>query len=166
MLNGQNSVPTATTPESERSGDKYEPCVNSTKGRIGRLRYIAYTWVAAMVLNFYVAFIAPFFLPYVARNRNELLCKMIVLVYAPNIILGIIMARRRLQDLNRSGWWLLVNLIPFAVIPLILYLLFAPGTDGPNKFGPKPIENPPGTWIPVTLCVVTVILLSKLALTM
>ncbi|MGE0109349.1 MAG: DUF805 domain-containing protein [Bdellovibrionales bacterium] len=49
---------------------------------------------------------------------------------------------RRLHDTDRSGWWLLTNMIPFigGIILLIFYLL--PGTEGPNRFGPDPYGNP------------------------
>ena len=45
---------------------------------------------------------------------------------------------RRLHDTNRTGWWLLLGLIPFlgALVLLIFYLL--DGTPGPNKYGPDP----------------------------
>ena len=45
---------------------------------------------------------------------------------------------RRLHDTNRTGWWLLLGIIPFlgALVLLIFYLL--DGTPGPNKYGPDP----------------------------
>jgi uncharacterized membrane protein YhaH (DUF805 family) len=47
-------------------------------------------------------------------------------------------AVRRLHDTDRSGWWLLISLIPGigGLVLFIFYLL--PGTNGPNKFGPDP----------------------------
>ena len=56
---------------------------------------------------------------------------------------------RRLHDLNLSGWWALVWLIPFIDWLLLLWLAF-PGTFGPNRFGPDPRQvdwwlPPPGT---------------------
>ena len=43
---------------------------------------------------------------------------------------------QRCHDRNKSGWYLLINLIP--IIGPIIYLvgLFMPGTIGPNRFGP------------------------------
>jgi len=47
-------------------------------------------------------------------------------------------AVRRLHDTDKSGWMLLVGLIPF-VGGIILIVFFASeGTPGPNKFGPNP----------------------------
>ncbi|MBI1407067.1 MAG: DUF805 domain-containing protein [Caulobacter sp.] len=47
-------------------------------------------------------------------------------------------AVRRLHDTDRSGWWLLIGLIPLigGIVLLIFYVL--DGTPGPNKFGPDP----------------------------
>jgi uncharacterized membrane protein YhaH (DUF805 family) len=49
----------------------------------------------------------------------------------PNIALGM----RRLHDTDKSGWWLLISLIPFvgAIVLIVFYIL--PGTAGDNKFG-------------------------------
>lgn len=139
-------------------GDKtYRPKIYSLRGRIGRLRYMAYLWITALTLNFFLAFIVPNFLPYVIRDYNIYLCKIISLIYVPNLVLVTAVTRRRLHDINRSGWWLLISLIPLAVIPFFLYLLVAPGTEGSNRFGPMAKENSPLIWIPVALFVLSVI---------
>lgn len=47
-------------------------------------------------------------------------------------------AARRFHDMNRSGWWTLVILIPFGIgiIALLVALMFK-GTSGTNRFGPQ-----------------------------
>lgn len=46
---------------------------------------------------------------------------------------------RRLHDVNRSGWFVLLTLIP-AVTPFFyLYLFLMPGTDGNNQYGENPL---------------------------
>ena len=49
-------------------------------------------------------------------------------------------AVRRLHDVDRSGWWYLLVLIP-VLGPLILVFAFYihPGTPGANRFGPDPL---------------------------
>ena len=42
---------------------------------------------------------------------------------------------RRLHDVNRSGWWLLIVLIPFIGIITIIFFMCLKGTDGNNDFG-------------------------------
>lgn len=45
---------------------------------------------------------------------------------------------RRLHDTDRSGWWILVGLVPF-VGPIALFVFYVlEGTPGPNRFGPNP----------------------------
>ena len=53
---------------------------------------------------------------------------------------GIMLNIRRFHDLNRSGWCVLLMLIPLLNIIVALYLLVCEGTDGENKFGPDPLE--------------------------
>ncbi|PSR20246.1 MAG: DUF805 domain-containing protein [Sulfobacillus acidophilus] len=43
---------------------------------------------------------------------------------------------RRLHDTNRSGWWLLLPLIPIVGAIILLIFLLLRGTD-PNRFGPR-----------------------------
>ncbi len=46
---------------------------------------------------------------------------------------------RRLHDVDRSGWWILINFVP--VVGSIILLVFAmlPGTPGENRFGLAPM---------------------------
>jgi uncharacterized membrane protein YhaH (DUF805 family) len=44
---------------------------------------------------------------------------------------------RRLHDGDRTGWWLLLNLIPLGGLVLLVFYLLD-GTAGPNKHGPDP----------------------------
>jgi uncharacterized membrane protein YhaH (DUF805 family) len=49
---------------------------------------------------------------------------------------------RRLHDTNRSGWWIVISLVP-VVGPIVLIVFFAgAGTPGPNAFGPEPPPRP------------------------
>jgi len=44
---------------------------------------------------------------------------------------------RRLHDVGRSGWWLLLAITIIGAIPL-LYWIFQKGSDAENQFGPPP----------------------------
>ena len=64
-------------------------------------------------------------------------------VLLPSIGVGI----RRFHDTNRTGWWLLVSLVPLVGWIWIIVLLALAGDDGPNRYGP-----PSGTlWEPDTI---------------
>lgn len=48
---------------------------------------------------------------------------------------------KRFHDRDKSGWWMLINLVPVA--GHVWYLIecgFLPGTTGPNKYGPDPLS--------------------------
>ncbi len=57
------------------------------------------------------------------------------------LIPGLALSVRRLHDTNRSGWWLLISLIP--IIGTIIFFVFSvlPGTEGENEYGPDPKAN-------------------------
>jgi len=44
-------------------------------------------------------------------------------------------AVRRLHDLDHSGWWILLALIPLVGHIILLVWFCFKGTDGPNRFG-------------------------------
>ncbi|CAA9303898.1 MAG: Inner membrane protein YhaH [uncultured Lysobacter sp.] len=55
-------------------------------------------------------------------------------VLIPSIALGI----RRLHDIDRSGWWTLIALIPFIGGLVLLVWACSEGTHGDNRFGADP----------------------------
>jgi uncharacterized membrane protein YhaH (DUF805 family) len=50
---------------------------------------------------------------------------------------GIAVGVRRLHDTNRSGWWLLIGLIP-VVGAIVLIVFFVQDSHGDNQYGPSP----------------------------
>lgn len=56
------------------------------------------------------------------------------------LIPGIAVAVRRLHDTSRSGWWLLLALIPIVGPIILLVFLATEGTPGENAYGPNPKE--------------------------
>jgi uncharacterized membrane protein YhaH (DUF805 family) len=60
-------------------------------------------------------------------------------VFLPSLGVGI----RRLHDTNRSGWWVLISIVPF-VGWIVLIILYALASDpGPNRYGAGP-DQPAG----------------------
>ena len=45
---------------------------------------------------------------------------------------------RRLHDIDRTGWWILINLIPLIGTIVLLVFALTPGTPGSNSYGPDP----------------------------
>ena len=53
---------------------------------------------------------------------------------------GLAVAVRRLHDIGRSGWWLLIGLIPLIGWIILIYWYCQPGEPGFNQFGRNPLE--------------------------
>lgn len=49
---------------------------------------------------------------------------------------------RRLHDTDRSGWWLLIGLIPIIGTLVLIYFMASNGQQGPNRFGDDPKATP------------------------
>ena len=58
-------------------------------------------------------------------------------VITPSIAVGV----RRLHDIDRSGWWLLLSIIPAIGSIWLLIFWCQKGTKGSNKFGEDPLED-------------------------
>lgn len=50
-------------------------------------------------------------------------------------------AVRRLHDLDRTGWWYLIILIPLVGLIVLIVWFVKRGTAGPNRFGPDPLSH-------------------------
>lgn len=64
----------------------------------------------------------------------------LVAVYVVMVWVGLAAGVKRWHDRNKSGWWILIALVP--VIGGLWYLIecgFLPGTAGPNTYGPDPL---------------------------
>jgi uncharacterized membrane protein YhaH (DUF805 family) len=48
---------------------------------------------------------------------------------------------RRLHDISRSGWWLLVGLVPCAGF-IVLVVFFVLDSHADNRYGPSPLAGP------------------------
>ena len=59
-----------------------------------------------------------------------------IIVFLPGLAVSV----RRLHDINRSGWWLLIMLTGIGII-LLLYWYIKAGDKEANKFGLNPLTN-------------------------
>lgn len=82
-------------------------------------------------------------MPVIQRTLSEStsnVLAIIVLLFAAVTVAMTILAVlslyfRRIHDVNRSGFWLLLLLVPIVSFFFGLYLQFAPGTKGVNQYG-------------------------------
>lgn len=55
------------------------------------------------------------------------------------LIPSIGVAVRRLHDINKSGWWLLIALVPIVGYIIVILWLVKPSDNGENQYGERPI---------------------------
>ena len=102
----------------------------SFDGRIGRLHF----FVASLLIAT-AASLCLFFL------NDTLSTQLIILIYFLIWIIQLNFQVRRLHDLNKTGWWSLVNIVPYINILLNLSLIFKKGDEGKNFYGDSPLLN-------------------------
>ncbi len=141
-MNNPYNAPGADLSGHGGNDQPYQPKVFAMNGRIGRVRYIAYSMCITIALLFGLMIIAGVMA--VAMGGGEgMMVMMALLFYVPMFAVGFIMAIRRVHDMGHSGWLSLLILVPLAN----LWLLFAPGTQGANAYGPPPVKNSTGVII-------------------
>ncbi|MBK5931727.1 DUF805 domain-containing protein [Halochromatium salexigens] len=60
-------------------------------------------------------------------------------LYALAVLLpGLAVAVRRLHDTGRTGWWVLIALIPIVGPIILIFFLIQESVDGANQYGPNP----------------------------
>ncbi|HFK4480310.1 TPA: DUF805 domain-containing protein [Citrobacter sedlakii] len=66
----------------------------------------------------------------------------ITIIYSLAVLLpSIAVAVRRLHDTERSGWWLLISLIPIVGAIVLIVFMCQNGTAGNNRFGADPKQG-------------------------
>ncbi|HEV2748517.1 MAG TPA: DUF805 domain-containing protein [Allosphingosinicella sp.] len=61
--------------------------------------------------------------------------------FAALVTPSLAVAIRRLHDIGRSGWWLLMIFVPILGLLVLIYFFVLEGTRGPNGYGPDPLET-------------------------
>lgn len=69
---------------------------------------------------------------------EETLQPLSTLVSLGLLLPGLAVSARRLHDINRSGWWMLIILIPLIGGLVLLWWCVKKGDEGDNDFGPPP----------------------------
>jgi uncharacterized membrane protein YhaH (DUF805 family) len=66
---------------------------------------------------------------------------LILLVSLALFIPSLAVQVRRFHDQDKSGWFVLLNFIPYVGGLIVLVFMFLEGTRGPNRYGPDPKED-------------------------
>ena len=104
------------------------------KGRASRSEY---WFLQALLLPLY-------FILFVMENTTSdegiiiagIIGIIILLLLIPTLAVTI----RRFHDINKSGWFVLLNFIPFIGWIIVLVMLVGKGTEGKNRFGDYPLK--------------------------
>ena len=113
MTLADGSLPVSTFSEAVKSGFKKYA---KLRGRANRVEYWMW-WLFVLIATAFVG-IGTLMLPVL-------------------IIPTLCMTVRRLHDVGKSGWWVLITPIPLVNI-YTLYLLLQPGERGKNRYGISP----------------------------
>lgn len=96
----------------------------------GRASRSEYWWFQLVVIPFY------FISEIVVEGPASYFFLIIALfLLIPAIAAGV----RRIHDVNKSGFYILLGLIPFIGGLILLFFLIPEGTKGKNNYGPDPI---------------------------
>ena len=109
----------------------------SFEGRMGRITYLTaglLAWVGLAMIGIGAAVLLP-------MSRSWLMFIPLVVAFVLFFIWAIRVTVLRLHDMNRSGWWVLVTLIPYVGWVASLVLMFMPGTSEDNDYGEKPAQG-------------------------
>ncbi|HET8961898.1 DUF805 domain-containing protein [Nocardioides sp.] len=111
-------------------------CLSQYVGFSGRARRSEYWWFFLFnILVSIVASILDSILGTTSADTNIGLIGSIagLALFLPSLAVGI----RRLHDTSRTGWWILIGLIPI-VGWIILIVFYCLDSHGDNKYGPSP----------------------------
>jgi len=102
-------------------------------GRARRKEYWMFTLfstIIALVLGFIegIVGIAP------ETNQSILVGIYTLAVLIPSIAVSV----RRLHDTGRSGWWVLIGLVPIIGVIVLIVFMVQDSNSGENLYGPNP----------------------------
>lgn len=109
-------------------------------GRITRTDYWIYTLVSSALGV--VLMIAALGLGYVLGEREPVISGLLAFaVYIFMFWIAFALQARRFHDHGMSGWWTLINFVPFGGLYALAMCGFVEGTKGPNKYGADPCRR-------------------------
>ncbi len=95
------------------------------EGRAGRAEY---WWF--FLANFLISLVLQ------GLGRGASILAIVSLIYSLALLIpGLAVAVRRLHDTNKSGWWILISLVPLVGIIVLIVFLATDGDPGANQYG-------------------------------
>lgn len=143
------AAPRANVERGDSADDYGEIKILSASGRLGRVRYIGYSFGLTMLIAILMA---------AAVGAVGLADPTVALLvggagYVAIVVVQILLTIQRAHDFNVTGWLCLITLIPLAV--LVFWIV--PGTPGENNYGKRPPPNTAGAV--VLACILPVVMI-------
>lgn len=106
----------------------------------GRARRPEFWWFVAFlfVLNSVAAVVGGLF----PGSDLNAFVSVNTLVVAVTLLPALAVGARRLHDVDRSGWWQLLMLVPIIGVIVLIFWWVRPGDTGDNRFGAVPRSRP------------------------
>ena len=106
-------------------------------GRISRGEYIKkFLFLLFSIIPLIIIFV--FLVEFLGDFVEDILTLLLGIIGVFINISYLMLSIRRLHDLNKSGWLILIAIVPLIDIAFFIYLLACQGTHGDNDFGPEP----------------------------
>lgn len=120
---------------------EYLNLVYTTEGRLNRLRFLKYH-VLFSLFSAVVGFILGFIGGFISGDPESALVTVPAGIWSFIAgVGGIMITIRRLHDLDKSGWFILLAFVPIVNIAFLIYIWFFKGTDGYNRYGEDPLAQ-------------------------
>lgn len=98
-------------------------------GRLNRRNFLAGVVLVYLVINFIPALVGLIAGEEIGSSFGYLIGVVLAIIYWISLTI------RRFHDIGKGGWITALALIPVVNIGILLWLLFAPGQKGENKYG-------------------------------
>ncbi len=95
------------------------------EGRAGRAEYWWFV-LADILLSIAVSILA---------GAADIFAILSLVISLALLVPSLAVAIRRLHDTSRSGWWILISLVPFVGWIILIVFLASEGTPGSNEYG-------------------------------
>ena len=118
----------------------------SQTGRIGRGSF--WRLISLFVVVYFMAVMTALFMVEmlggsVSTDWDTSLSGAVFVLFVLAVWIAIVTSVKRLHDLNRSGWWMLLGLIPtIGALILFVWLGLNEGIEADNRFGPANNGSP------------------------
>jgi uncharacterized membrane protein YhaH (DUF805 family) len=134
------SPPTAAVADITESAEFQPVHIWSARGRIGRLRFLAYSFTGYLLIGFLGGMVAGIAGAALGATAFKALS---MCVYIAISAFSFLQTIKRSHDMGWNGWTSLLSLIPFVG----LIWLFKAGTPDANDYGAPPPPNTTGVRI-------------------